>query len=402
MLINTKLLYFSLIILFLSSSLFGVFHLLHLDSISTLGQYVVVLVSAIIIISLKNTFYRKIDIYFITIFLVLLSFSCWIGLYFENDVNRVVIDFITIFLPILTFIKIKNSETQFDSYFLEKFINIVLVVSIIQACLMFILKTIVDIPFNLTFSSPLYSLLLLVFYVKRNYIKLIIVIIVIIVGGKRSPLLMAGISFSFYHIFYYFSYLTKERIIKLFSLHIFLVFLIFMIMLNIDYLVNINPELAKLESLNIFSDNFNFYKFSTGRLEEVIIAYRTILEKGDFAILTGGGLGFNFMYYLPQFNFEEVRNNLHISLFSILFKYGLLFFVAFYFFLFFNIGNLYKKTKNNHNKEQLILLSYIFAYIIFYSNTSSAFIIDYTFWFLFGIAFLINNSKKESNVQKNI
>lgn len=399
---NTKLLYSSLVILFLSSSIFGVFHLLYLDNISRLGQYVVVLVSAIIIISLKNVLYRKIDIYFITIFLVLLSFSCWIGLYFENDVNRVVIDFISIFLPILIFIKIKNSDTQFDSYFLEKFINIVLAVSIIQACLMFILKTIVDIPFNLTFSSPLYSLLLLLFYVKKNYIKLIIVIIVIIVGGKRSPLLMAGISFAFYHIFYYFNYLTKERVIKLFSLFIFLVFLIFMIMLNLDYLVNINSKLAKLENLNIFSNNFDFYKFSTGRLEEVTNAYKTIIEKGDFAILTGGGLGFNFIHYLPQFNFEEVRNNLHISLFSIMFKYGLLFFLLFYFFLFFNIGNLYKKIKHSYNKEQTVLLTYVFTYIIFYSNTSSAFIIDYTFWFLFGIAFLISNSKKESNVQKNI
>jgi hypothetical protein len=385
----------------LSSSIFGVFHLLHLDNISTLGKYVVILVSGIIIILLKNVFYRKIDIYFLIVFLMLLSFSSWIGLYFENDVNRIIIDFVSIFLPILTFIKIKNSDTQFNAYFLEMFINVVLAVSIIQSCLMFILKEIIDIPFNLTFSSPLYSLLFLFFYANKNYIKLTVILTIIIIGGKRSPLLMALISFAFYNIFYYFSYLTKERIIKLFSLFIFLAFLIFIVILNIDFLVSINPKLAKLESLNIFNENFNFYKFSTGRLEEVIIAYKELIEKGNFAILTGGGLGFNFLYYLPQFNFEEVRNNLHISLFSILFKYGFVFFMFFYFFLFFNATNLYKKTKNNQNKEQFVLFSYIFTYIIFYSNTSSAFIIDYTFWFLFGIAFLINDSKKENNVKKN-
>lgn len=330
----------------------------------------------------------KIDILFLTIFVLYLILSSFLGLIRGFSVERILTDVVSLISPIFLFVIVKN--LKFDNNLIkQKILNyssIYVYVFLVYAGVLFYLNKFIDIQFNLTFGTTILVLASMLLLMQEKYKLFFLSMFLIVISAKRSIIIF----FLFSMVLYLKdnSFVKKHR--SFFCFILILTIITFGVLFNdiINILTLINPKLIKFEYLNIFSDSFDIYKFSSGRITEVINAYEQS-RLYDLVNYIGTGSGFTYKFNLTQFNFNQIKNNLHISFFSLLFKYGILFILLFYGYLFLNLIIVFQKNIIK-NKFYYVLFVYIIVFIGFYSNTSYAFVVSYEFWLLFG--FLSNRN----------
>jgi len=381
----------NLYVLPLCVSVFGMFHLMHMDHLYEYFKVVNALsfFSIMIIFALNGFKMNFFDVVMLFLFQFLLCMSSVIGLIHSFEVTRIVVDYVSLLMPILIFFILKNSKNTMTMLEMKKYLNYIVVLQLVFLICSFIAYYVVGFSFNLTLGTPLITLSALFFIREKIYLALIL--LVVLFSGKRSILLLTVFSLLFYRLRKYFYRPTfNGTVLMMVFIGVALVcFASFF--LSIDYLAELNPKLLKLKYLNIFADDFDSYRFSTGRLDEVTSAYKSV-KQFSLYYLFGAGAGFSYKYFLPQFNYYEVRNNLHISPLSLYFKYGIIFMVVFYTYFTAQIVKCIRTHKLNWAGMSVGI--YLLLFILFYSNTSFAFAVDYVFWILMGI-FVGNGMMKD-------
>lgn len=302
----------------------------------------------------------------------------------DNDIKRVIVDFLALIIPLLFFsclsaVDLTKYMKDDGGKVLVEVSLFILVSSILVMIMMFTLKNFVGLSFNLTFGTPLVALALSVFVFNKKYFYSVVALLVILASGKRSIMLFSILcAVMTYLVSLVISRNYSKALISVVSSSFFVSVFLIVIVSNWQSILEINPKLVKIEYL--LSSDTDMYQKSTGRTDEIEQAIEMIDFDNPSEMIFGLGLGTEYNIRFDKYDIEKEKNNIHFSPLNIYIKYGVLFLVLFYFYLFIVafVGF----------KSYCIPLSiYCFFYVFFYGMTNFGIVVDYPFWIVLAIVF---------------
>ena len=326
------------------------------------------------------------------ILLLLLLFSLIVGLYSNEFSRKVLSDFFLVIIFVFKIVIFKASILR-NSLFFKIFIRRMLPY--------FILSGFVTVGLFIIFSKYSYiyaglTLQLLPYFsfylVYSSPFLLIYSIFLVLLSGKRASL----ISFLLIYIIYRlrkFSFFSSTIII---SITIFILTFLFNFLSSDNtfvsnstfdkytYTFNKAKEISDISNIDI--DNPALDLISAGRTSEIS---SVINDMKPLDYLIGKGCGYVYTNYrIANDEFAEKYSNIHFSPFNILSKYGILFFLFFYFYLFRGLFPL--ELKSFKSFAQLVVLGYFFE-----SLFSFLYFVD----MLFPVFIAIIQLKKNNDIQ---
>lgn len=234
------------------------------------------------------------------------------------------------------------------------------------------------------------------FDIARGSRRFIFSFILIILGQKRGVVL-GGVSELLSTLFYNFK-MNKviKRIISLLSIcmAVTLLFVVFGSRHYTEYPRVIQPSIYKFQQLNFFDENKRTSLYRDARIIEIRNSMKPLLENKAL-LLTGVGHGY--LYDYDYTDDIEKKHNVHFSPVNILTRYGLFYFLSFYYLVIRAlIRNRRLLKKGDGTLIQKFFLLYFIGGLI---NSFTAFTLFSDFWWIVAFGYLTKliNTRRKSN-----
>jgi hypothetical protein len=250
-------------------------------------------------------------------------------------------------------------------FFLNKISLSLFKIGFISIFLFFLLSFYKSMYAGLTPTTHPYFILNLI---RSNYRNQFLSFLLIIASGKRALLLSSVLIFFLFQV-----YIKKNGKIFLYSFLFIIILGFFISFLNLDdengsalekYKYTYDLIVDNIDKIQVDSDVFN--RITAGRASEVV-GVLDVMNSSDY--LLGRGIGFTYTYYSQTEN-EDITGyaNLHFTPLSLISKYGLIFTLILYAFIFKSLHRF-----NSNSKYILFftlfvigsLIDMLFAYSIF-------------------------------------
>ena len=318
------------------------------------------------------TNYRTIKLNKIEITLIFFIFlSILIGFKNSLEINRRYLTDVS--NPLLFILKISLFRKIFlfkhNRLLLQIFLNKIsfslFKIGLVSIFLFFILSFFKSMYAGLTPTTHLYFILNLI---KLNYRNQFFSFLLIIFSGKRALLVSSILIFFLFQI-----YIKKNGKIFLYSFLFITILALLISFLKLDdengsaiekYKYTYDLIVDNIDNIQIDSEVFN--KITAGRASEVV-GVLEVMNSSDY--FTGKGIGFTYTYYSQTEN-EDITGyaNLHFTPLSLISKYGLIFTLILYAYIFKSLHRF-----NSNSKYTLFftlfvigsLIDMLFAYSIF-------------------------------------
>lgn len=230
-------------------------------------------------------------------------------------------------------------------------------IGVLFSLLIYALFPVLGYPIFTVGKTSNFMLLPLAIYLSYRDLRWVLCFLVILICNKRGVIL-AGLVLIVIYFFLSNAITLKKKIFVFVMAMIFTIGLLWFTLSpeHIAYMPEFTRDfLYRFMNINPFSPYRNFS--SDGRIDEVISSWKSIQEN-PLRVIMGNGNGFCYEYFFEGEVFEEARHNVHFAPVSLLTRYGIIYTLVYYLYVFrcilFGIKN-FSKIDNSEDIQIITL-----------------------------------------------